>query len=236
MKKYRSLYVFLPLLLSFITSCLSEDGQKISLGNYPGVVVKRNDSTKIYLKGHDVVYSPQANVNVDNGDCVILDFSLDYGKPENSDSGKVKGYLTIDISRITPVPSQSIHSVLTDTSAVLPNEHTLSSVQERNAFILNRFFLYTEHRSDTLPLSFNLSYDPNQARTDQTYDLFLRVSKIMDAASGAQPNIQYNAFDLTDLCRKETDSLFFRINYIQSFNKDSTQRNWSVTPVYRFPL
>ncbi|MDR1919691.1 MAG: hypothetical protein LBQ65_08615 [Tannerellaceae bacterium] len=236
MKKHSSLSVFFLLLLSFVSSCLSEDGQKIALGNYPGVVVKRNDSIKIYLKGHDVVYSPRAEANVDDGDCVILDFSLDYSKPENADSGKVKGYLTIEITNITPVPSQTLQSVLTDTSSVLPNEHTLASIQERNAFILNRFFLYSEHRSDTLPLRFNLSYDPSLPRMDKTYDLFLRVSKITDEGSGVQPNIQFNAFDLTDLSRNETDSLFFRINYVQGFNKDSTQINWSSTPVYRFSL
>jgi hypothetical protein len=219
-----------------IISCLSDSGQKISMGGYPGVVVKRNDSAKVYLKGHDVVYSSRINSNVNDGDCVIIDFSLDYGEPENSDSGRTKGFFTVDITHITSVPSQDILTILTDTSVVLPNEHTIASVQERNAFILNRFFLFTEHRDDTLPLHFELSYDPNQQRTNGIYELFFRVTKITEATPTAQPKVQYNAFNLTDLSKKEIDSLTFRINYVQSFNTDSTQINWVSGPVYRFAL
>jgi hypothetical protein len=206
------------------------------MGGYPGVVVKRNDSAKIYLKGHDVVYSSRINSNVNDGDCVIIDFSLDYGIPENSDSGRTKGFFTVDITRITPVSGQDILTTLTDTSVVLPNEHTIASVQERNAFILNRFFLFTEHRDDILPLHFELSCDPNQQKTDGIYELFFRVTKITEATPAVQPNLQYNAFNLADLSKKETDSLIFRINYVQSFNKDSTQINWASSPVYRFAL
>jgi hypothetical protein len=237
MKKYSIHGLLFLLLLSFVASCLGDGGQKISLGSYPGVVVKRNDSAKIYLKGHDVVYSPQITSSVDNGDCVIIDFTLDYGIPENSDSGRVKGYLTVDISRITPVASQTAHSILTDTAAVLPDEHTVSSIQQRSAFILNHFFLYTEHRSDnTSPLYFDLSYDPNQAVTDKTYDLFLRVTKNTEASPVTQLQVQCNAFDLSELSKRETDSLIFRINYVQDFNKDSTLINWSSTPSFRFGL
>ncbi|MDR2390049.1 MAG: hypothetical protein LBD89_09760 [Tannerellaceae bacterium] len=237
MKMYNVYGLFYLLLLLTATSCLGDGGQTISLGSYPGVVVKRNDSAKIYLKGHDVIYSPQTNTSVDDGDCVIIDFTLDYGKPENSDSGRVKGYLTVDISRITPVSYQAAGSLVTDTSAVLPNEHTLSAIQQRNALILDRFFLYTEHRSDnTSPLHFDLSYDPEQTVTDKTYDLFLRVTKDMEASPAAQQQVQCNAFDLSELSKRETDSLIFRIHYVQGFNKDSTQINWSFTPAYRFAL
>ncbi|MDR2118378.1 MAG: hypothetical protein LBP25_02420 [Tannerellaceae bacterium] len=236
MKKYSVCGVLFPLILSFVTSCLGDGGQTISLGNYPGVVVKRNDSVKIHLRGNDVVYSPQTS-GVDDGDCVIIDFTLDYGKPENSDSGMAKGFLTVDISSLIPVQSWPAQSVLTDTSVVLPGEHTVSSIQQRSAFILNRFFLYTEHRSDDMsPLRFELSYDPNQAVSDRTYELFLRVSKSTEAPPAAQMQVQCNAFDLVDLSRRETDSLIFRINYVQGFNKDSTQMTWGSSPVYRFPL
>jgi hypothetical protein len=233
MGKFNRLIV-LPFL--FAVSCLGDSGQKIAMGNYPGVVMKRNDSIKIHLKGNDVVYSSRINATLEDGDCVIIDFSLDYGLPENSDSGRTKGFYTVDISAITPVPGQSMRSLLTDTSGVLPNEHTIASVQQRNAFILNRFFLFTEHRADTLPLYFDLSCNPEQIATDGVYDLFLRVTKNIESSAAAQPAIQYNAFDLTDLSNRANDSLRFRINYVQSFNRDSTQINWGVTPVYRFAL
>ncbi|MDR1557226.1 MAG: hypothetical protein LBS88_09395 [Tannerellaceae bacterium] len=237
MKEHRMIYcLFAILSTSLIISCLSESGQKIAMGNYPGVVVKQNDSAKIYLKGGDVVYSSQINSNVNDGDCVIIDFSLDYGKPENSDSGRVKGFYTVDINRLTPVSSQDILAVLTDTSLVLPDEHTLASVQQQHAFIRNRFFLFTDHRDDTLPLRFELSYDPGQSGTDKVYELFLRVTKMTEATPATQPKVQFNAFNLTDLSRRATDSLRFRINYVQSFNKDSTQINWTSGPVYRFAL
>jgi hypothetical protein len=228
--------VLFVLFSSFVTSCLREGGQKVLMGNYPGVTVKRNDSVKIHLKGNDVVYSPRINSNVEDGDCVIIDFSLDYGIPENSDSGVAKGFLTVDISNIEFVPGHDLQSELTDTVTILPGEHTIAAVQQRNVFILNQFFLFTEHPADTLPLRFELSYDPYQAVTDKVYDLFLRVTKIEESASAPQPKTQYNAFNLTDLTNRITDSVIFRINYARGFNRDSTQINWAVTPTYSFAL
>jgi hypothetical protein len=236
MKNYGLFGVLFLLLLSMGVSCLGDSGQKIFMGNYPGVVVKRNDSVKIHLKGGDVLYSSRISADVDDGECVLIDFALDYGLPENSDSGRVKGFLTADISNVTPVPAHELQAVWTDTSTVLPYEQTLASVQQRNAFNLNRFFLFTEHRSDTLPLRFELSYDPGQVRTDRVYDLFLRLTKEMESPAVTQPKTQYNAFDLSGLSRRETDSLLFRINYVSGFNKDSTQISWGATPVYRFAL
>ena len=199
--------------------------------------MKRNDSVKIHLKGHDVVYSSRINsTNVNDGACVIIDFSLDYGIPENSDSGRTKGFFTVDITQLRPVASQDLLAALTDTSAVLPNEHTIASMQERSALILNRFFLFTEHSNDTWPLHFELSYDPGRQKTNGIYELFFRVTKIPEATPAAQPKVQCNAFNLAELSKKETDSLIFRINYAQSFNMDSTQINWTSGPVYRFAL
>jgi hypothetical protein len=233
MKKFSWLTV---LLLLFVISCLSDSGQKIALGNYPGVVVKRNDSVKIHLKGNDVVYSPRISATVEDGNCVIIDFSLDYGIPENSDSGKVKGFYTVNISNVTLVPDHGMRSSLTDTSVILPNEHMITSVQQRSAFILNRFFLFTEHRADTLPLHFELSCNSELVSIDGVYDLFLRVTKDIESSAAAQPTTQYNAFNLTDLSNRTNDSLHFRINYVQGFNRDSTRINWGVTPIYRFAL
>jgi hypothetical protein len=236
MNKNASFGVIFALLLSFASSCLRESGQKISMSNYPGVAVKRNDSVKIYLKGNDVVYSPRINSNVGDGDCVIVDFSLDYGIPENSDSGMTKGFLTVDMSSVEFVPNHNLQKELTDTAILLPGEHTIAAIQQRNIFILNQFFLFTEHSADTLPLRFELSYDPYQTVTDKVYDIFLRVTKIAESQSAPQPKTQYNAFNLVDLANRETDSIFFRINYANGFSQDSTRISWAVTPIHRFAL
>jgi hypothetical protein len=238
MKKHSVFYLLIFAALGFITSCLGDSGQKILIGSYPGVVLKRNDSAKIYLRGGDVIYSSQASASVDDGDCLIVDFTLDYGRPENSDSGRAKGFLTVDAITMTPVPSRQLLNVWTDTSVVLPAEHVLSSIQERHALIQNRFFLFSEHRNNSYPLLFELSYKPDQERTDRVYDLFLRIRHEGEPAAAALPALQYNAFDLTDLRNREVgqDSLFFRIHYVQGFNKDSTQINWTSTSAYRFAL
>jgi hypothetical protein len=204
--------------------------------NYPGLVVKRGDSTFIYLKGKDVIYSPSVSSDLENGEGVIVDFTLDYGKPENADSGKIKGFLIAEITKITPIPGNPLLNTLTDTVKTLPAERILSTIQQQNAFILNRFFLFSEHRGDTLPLRFQLSYDPLQVAADKVYDLFLRVSYRTDQPSANQATTQYNTFDLSELSRKETDSLFFRIFYVKAINRDSTQLTWATSPVYRFGL
>ena len=234
-KKY-NLYAVLAVALAMAVSCMSEGGQKVSVGNYPGVIVKHGDSAFVYLKGNEVIYSATGLQALDDGDCVVMDFLLDYSLPENADSGRVKGFLTVSMKKVTPLPRYPLLAALTDTATALPGERVISSVYGQHAFIRDMFFFFTGHAADSLPLQFNLSYDPASAPAEDVYDLYLRVSADAGEAKASQPQTQANAFLLEELSRRETDSLFFRINYVRQFNADSTVISWASTPVYRYSI
>lgn len=212
-------------------SCLANGGQQVSLNNYPGVVSVRNDSTYIYLKGGDVIYAASGG-NAADGDCVIANFTLDYGLSQNADSGRIKGFLTANITGLTSVPQHNLQTTLGDTSSIRADERAVG-VLSLNAFIRDYFFLFTTHAADSLPLNFDLSCNPHPA-ADGAYDLFLRVNAQTDQNKASQPTTQYNAFNFGAL-GEGTDSLRFRLHYVTGFSGDTAVK-WAVTPLYRFGL
>jgi hypothetical protein len=224
------------LAVAAFTSCLGEGGDKVSLGNYPGVAMMRGDSTFVYVKGGDLLFAKSGLSSVMDGECVIIDFTLDRGLKENADSGKVRGFYTVDVKRLATVPQSALKVNLTDTAKVLSGERTLSAVYDFNAFVRDKFFLFTSHRQDSLPLIFEMSCDMPNAVRGNVYDLFLRIYPKEGGEKATQPVTLTNAFDLGELSRSETDSLFFRINFPRQFNSDSSVISWASTPVYRIGL
>ncbi len=240
MKKCALFCIFSIIISIIVTSCLGESGQTISVVDQMGVVRESGDSTYVYIRGNERVYSSGFGNEVDNDDCILFSYNIDFSSAENKDSGRIKGFRTADITRYTPIPRHNLLMTLSDTSARLDNEITVSSYQKRNALILNNFFFTTEHVQDSLPLLFNLSCNPEQAKVNasgnKVYDLFLRVAKNMEADSALQDKVQFNAYNLDELVRREQDSLIFQINYVSSFNKDSTAINWAKTDIYSYSL
>ena len=226
-----NIYIITAIIAAFAISCLGEGGDKIQVGNYPGVAAKHGDSTFIYLKGHERVYAASGANSLNDDDCVLIDFMLDYNRTENADSGRIKGFLTIDLQRAIQVEKYQLLNTATDTSQVLPAERALSSVLEQHAFIRNKFFLFTNHPADSLPLQFNLYCNPASPKTNGAYDLYLRIISRADGAVASQPTTSVNAFALDELSNRETDSLFFRIHYITNANAGV---NWGSTGEFRF--
>ncbi|MDR0538341.1 MAG: hypothetical protein LBH04_09950 [Tannerellaceae bacterium] len=228
-------YILLVASAMALASCLDGGNEKVSLGNYPGVVMLRDDSTFVCVKGGDILYTRSGLSSVLDGDCVIVDFTYDRGAADNLDSGRVKDHLAVDIKRMTSVPSSSLKPSLTDTTTAIHGERTISAVYDFNAFIRDRFFLLTGHKADSLPLAFELSCDLSRASTGGVYDLFLRVYP-QSSTQATQPVTMANAFNLGGLSARETDSLFFRICYVRQFNSDSSVISWASTPVFRYGI
>ncbi|MDR1981316.1 MAG: hypothetical protein LBQ39_06845 [Tannerellaceae bacterium] len=229
-------------------SCLAESSQKLRVGNQPGVVeTASNDSVFIHMRDYKV-YASKFSGNVENGDCGLVNFDIDFGSPENADSGKIKGFRTVSVIKFDTVPRHTLLTAaaleLTDSSIVVPNEQLVSSLEQRNTLVGDVYFLFSVHsRQDSLPLHFNLSYNPDYAppRNEQNqpvYDLFYRVIKEVGASpQPTAPTKYYNAFDLKQLIdATQGDSLFFRIRYARSYNKDTTQINWASSDVYRYGI
>lgn len=220
-----------------LTGCLGESGETISLGNYPGVATMRGDSMFLLVKGGEMLF-PKSGMSASlmDGDCVIADFLLDRSLKENADSGKVKGFMTVDIKRVTPVAVSALRTELTDTARAISGERIISSVYDLNAFIRDRFFLFTGHRADSLPLAFDLSCNADYVDAGGVFDLFLRVFPKSGEGGASQPTAVVNVFNLDALSSRAGDSLFFRINYVRQFNADSSLIGWGMTPTFRYGI
>lgn len=235
MKKIGLFIIYSTLAVVFITSCLGDSNQKITIANQPGVVMKTGDEIKVQLKDSIFIYSSQLS-GVDNGDCLLLKYSLDYGLGVNADSGRQAGFFTVDLNEAAGVPQFTIENEL-DTLSMFKNERLIAEIQERYAYILDRLFLYTTHSVDSFQLQnyFELAYNAKEEpsttndNNQPVYNLYLRVFKYTDVEEQRTSNpdkLYINAFNLSGIAAKEKaagkDSLYLKINYIRSFNKDTT--------------
>ena len=119
------------------------------MANQTGVVTTELPSAgkAVYVKGGGVISSEDfQTANVAEGQCILFDYSIDYGAAENADGGASLGYMTATIydNTITTVDRWPLHSVLSDTSRALPSEQLLSGLQARTAYIRGMLFLFTE--------------------------------------------------------------------------------------------
>ncbi|MDH6304145.1 hypothetical protein M2459_000857 [Parabacteroides sp. PF5-5] len=240
MKKYTLFCIYSLLSVILITSCLGDSGHSITVANQPGVVIVSNNETKIQLKDSTFIYSSSFASGYDNGDCFIFTYDLDYNTPENSDSGKQKGYYTVTIKQAQPIsPLYPLEAGL-DTAQAYQNERMLT-LEQRHAFIYNRLFLYTKHKVDSFQLQnfFELTYNkPNEPKVDESnrriYNLYLRVFKntsVTEERVSNPESLFINTFDLQEIADKEKslgkDSLYINLHYVSSFsNNTPTVSSW----------
>jgi hypothetical protein len=235
MKKISLFIIYSLLAVIFITSCLGDSNQKITIANQPGVVMKSGDEIKIQLKDSIFVYSNQLS-GVDNGDCLLLKYNLDYGLGVNADSGRQAGFFTVDLIEANGVPLYTILNEL-DTTTMFRNERLIKEIQQGYAYILDRLFLYTIHPVDSVQLQnlFELAYNARKepsgvdGNNNPVYNLYLRVFKnpgVEEQRTSTPDRLFINAFNLAGIAAKEKaagkDSLFLKINYISSFSRDTS--------------
>lgn len=241
------LYGVLAFCLVVLSSCLGDPATQLTMANQAGVVVTGYGPGKaIYTKGDIVVSSEDfQNANVENGECILFDYSIDYGTANNMGAGTDTSYIEAIIyeNTISEVNRWNLFNTLTDTSIVSKDELLLSSLQARSAYIRGNLFLFTEmsnHPTNQID-SFSLSYNPDQLLgDDQVYSLYLRAIRIESDMTTGQSMIIPCAFNIEDLVkdaeRNNSDELMFRINYANSFGRDSASINWRSSDVFTIDL
>ena len=241
------LYGVLAFCLVVLNSCLGDPATQLTMANQAGVVVTGYGPGKaIYTKGDVVVSSEDfQNANVENGECILFDYSIDYGVANNMGAGTDTSYTEAIIyeNTISEVNRWNFYNTLTDTSIVAKDELLLSSLQARSAYIRGNLFLFTEmsnHPTNQVD-SFSLSYDPdNLLGDDNIYSLYLRTIKIKADTTRGESMIIPCAFDIEELVKEaeknNSDELKFRINYAYSFGKDSASINWKSSDVFTIDL
>ena len=240
------LYGVLAFCLVVLNSCLGDPATQLTMANQAGVVVTGYGPGKaIYTKGDVVVSSEDfQTANVEDGECVLFDYSIDYGLAENADGGANKGYMTATIyeNTLSEVGQWGLFNTLTDTSVVVEDELLLSSLQARSSYIRGNLFLFTEMSSHKPAQedSFALSYDPNQVLgNDLVYNLYLRTIRTAadaDSVKGESMIIPC-AFNIEDFVesfaqKNEANEVKFRINYANGFGKDSLSVIWKGSEVF----
>jgi hypothetical protein len=233
----------------FVTSCLGDSNQKITIANQPGVAMKSSNEVKIQLKDSIFIYSSQLS-GVDNGDCLLLKYNLDYSLGANSDSGRQAGFFTVDLIEASGVPLYMLQNEL-DTATMFKSERLIREIRKGYAYILDRLFLYTIHPVDSFQLQnlFELAYNAKKepsgvdGNNNPVHNLYLRIFKNPDAEeqkTSAPDRLFINAFNLSDIAAKERaagkDSLFLKINYISSFSRDTSSITEWASIQYAIPF
>lgn len=243
------LYGVFAFCLLLMSSCLGDPATNFTISNAAGVV--RIDGgkldKKVYVKGGQVVSSDDfQKANVENNECILFDYSIDYSSGENTGKGdSAVMTATIYENTIKEVNQWVLFNTLTDTSIVVPKELTLSTLQKRFDYIQGRLFLFAEmsnHKTNQLD-SFSLSYNPNEVLgADRVYNLYLRtILQETDTTAGKSMIIPC-AFDIQSLVNSasgqggDTKEVNFRINYVTGFQKDTTACVFTASDVFTINL
>ena len=244
----KGLYGIVVLCLLMFSSCLGDPATSLTMANQAGVIATNVGPGKvIYVKGGEIISSESfQKANVEDGECILFDYSINYGATENVDGGGAVGYMNAIIyeNTITEVGRWNIYSTLSDTAKVKTNELMLSSLQARSAYIKGNLFLFTEIKNHDVNQrdSFALSYDPLQRLdADQVYSLYLRSFSLNEPSQTSQTMIVPCAFDIKDFVntvsvKNGTDEVKFRINYVSTFGKDSLSIVWKSSDIFTINL
>jgi hypothetical protein len=240
--KKNLLYGILAVMLSVLSSCLGDPATNLTLANQTGVI-STNPLKSIYVKGGDIISSTDFQTSTfDEGECVLFDYAIDMNQGPITQDGISYRTATIYNNTITKINQWPIRNELGDTITPTTNELSLSLVQSRFSFIKGKLFLFTEianHKTAQVD-SFSLSYNPaQQLGNDVTYDLYLHtIRQKTDSTTGSAMIIPC-AFDIQSFVNNATGKdnngtkqINFRINYVSSFNNDTTKCVWKSSDIF----
>lgn len=245
----KKLYGVLAFCVVLLSACLGDPATQLTMANQAGVVVTGYGPGKvIYTKGDVVISSDEfQSANVENGECILFDYSIDYGSTANASAGTDTSYMTATIyeNTIAEVDRWQLQDTQIDTTSVNRGELLLSSLQARSAYIRGNLFLFTEmsnHQANQRD-SFSLSYNSSQTLGDEKiYDLYLRAVLLESDTTAGQSMIVPCAFDIQKFVndaakRNGTSEVKFRINYASAFGKDSLSISaWKLSDVFTIDL
>ena len=91
----KGLYGIVVLCLLMFSSCLGDPATSLTMANQAGVIATNVGPGKvIYVKGGEVISSESfQKANVEDGECILFDYSINYGATENVDGGSSIGYM-----------------------------------------------------------------------------------------------------------------------------------------------
>jgi len=240
--KKKLLYGFFAVTISALSSCLGDPATNLTLASQTGVI-STSPLKSIYVKGGDIISSSDFQSSTfGDGECVLFDYAIDMNQGPITQDGISYRTATIYNNTITKVNQWPIRNELGDTITPTANELSLSLVQSRFSYIKGKLFLFTEianHKTAQVD-SFSLSYNPaQQLGSDVTYDLYLHTIRQQTDSTAGSTMIIPCAFDIQSFANNAkskdnngTKQINFRINYVSSFNNDTTKCVWKSSDIF----
>lgn len=240
-----------------MTSCLGTGSNETS-GTTAGVVEYHSKVGKnvVYINDFEFFYVPKVatDVSIQDGDCCMLGYQLNYDAPENTDAYQ-KGYYTAQAISYVKMNTYETIPSLTDTTKLLPAESAISNLDntapnERWGLIRNKLFINTYHKDvlTNMKADFDLSFDSNAEPVEvmgkRVYNLYLRMVVTDEGESPMQSVVNVNTFKLRHFMEQMTyreksadkDEVCFRINYIKDLEKETLKPTWTFTEPYIYKI
>lgn len=237
-------YAVFTLLALTLLSCMGESGDVYIYGSQAGVVRLTPEKVISLRSGVQVTSSEFQNQQVEDGDCCLVDYKVNFSVSENKDANLYQ----VDILNYLPVKSWPLNST-PDTLAVRWDESYLDISIESGIYVDGYFFLYPEYKKyyQTQKDSFSISYDPLQepvwdeitgqrclqlylrsTSSYQTGDTVFTTSTVVPQAFHIQEFID-NAIQKGYV---SGDSLNFRLVYPEYFSDESAVYSWKYSDIY----
>jgi hypothetical protein len=189
--------------MTLFTSCL-EGGRNTRSDTTIGVVRLDTKTFKNVLDiyGGGTFYAPSFDT-MQEGACCIVVYELDFNAPENSTVMlQANGYYTVTISYKEDIDRYSLSSVITDTTAVLPEETAIMDPINSKLGYLNGilFMAHQLKRASDQREIWHLSYNPQTAMQEengrQIYNVYLRSTVRVSSTKTQEDSYDLCAYDM----------------------------------------
>ncbi len=240
MKTFKLFGVLAAAALILLTSCLGDSNNTRTLNSQFAVARFDSKSSKILLdvNGLGAVYSSEIQSYINDGNCYLIDLTVDFSSAENANAADNGYYVAI----IPSIPSEVIKGLsiqqVADTTALLENEQPISEL------VINNYlsgYLLMSANFDQLKNQQNrweIYYDPMQEGSEDKngnryYDLFIRTVKHKDGeGSSTTKELVRRAFEAKSFIEKciekeKADNktvVNLKFNYVQSISKENEMK------------
>lgn len=238
---------FIAASMAVLTSCL-DGGSNENTGVVYGVVEYDIKTFRNLVYFSDADYPMFANnlgTSIDDGECCLMAYTM---RGEDNPDVATTGYYNVTGSYI-PIDKYTANDYLVDTTKVWGRSEQATTSFIANSFVKNYLFITTNHaiganQKNTFSLSYNYDQVPTKESGKDVYNLFLRVTKTVDATSTAQDTPWTNAYNIGSFINqisnieknKGNKEYNFKVNYVKSFSTTDSIPSWGASDVITFKI
>ena len=231
-------YYILFGICALLSACMGESGDVCKYGSQAGVIRATSEKYIQLYSGDRVTSEILQEQTYKVGDCCMIDYKVNYGKPDSIEPG----YYKVDVLKYEPVPRWDIQTTI-DTTSVTPDESFLTLNWLKSLYVDGCLFIYPEYKRyyTSQRDSFRIFYDPemkpeiDELTGKRCLHVYLRSTCKYDMTDTIyQSKIRLpQALDISELVAQAKergyvsgDSLNVRVSYPEYFLADSSAFGW----------